>query len=92
MAYTDINAHCGRQEEGICSGMLKSNPDMGSPGGDRFGESENCSVRRLLAVIQKYVLVDRTQYVAFKLVNMFFGSSITLVNRGCLILVAAIHR
>lgn len=36
VAYTDINAHCGDGKRVFVRGMLKSNPDMGSPGGDRF--------------------------------------------------------
>lgn len=55
-------------------------------GCDRWG----CSVQRLLAVIQKYVEVDRRQFEGFRLVLMFSGLSILLKSRGCLMLVMVI--
>ena len=36
VAYTDEQAHCGEGKRLIRWGELKSNPDMGSPGGDRY--------------------------------------------------------
>jgi hypothetical protein len=36
VAYTNEQAHCGEGKVVFGEGQLKSNPDMGAPGGDRF--------------------------------------------------------
>jgi hypothetical protein len=36
VAYTDESAHCAEGKTVFLHGQLKSNPDMGAPGGDRY--------------------------------------------------------